>query len=146
MELVYNGPTSTGRRSGTLFGCNASIRTPLSMGILLVENVMYFVQSLALSRRLAGCSSRTIFLFVLDVVGYAETTMAQVLGTNEQMVTLPLSHPKTGNRPRGTVSIRMDELEHQHDLVTLKLRALQARQVLVFIYPGRHFFNKRATV
>lgn len=67
-------------------------------------------------------------VFVLDVlVGYAETTMAQVLGTNEQMMTMPLSHPKTGNRPRGTVSIRMDELEHQHDLVTLKLRALQAR-------------------
>lgn len=63
--------------------------------------------------------------------GYAETTMAQVLGTNEQMVTLPLSHPKTGNRPRGTVSIRMDELEHQHDLVTLKLRALQARHFVV---------------
>lgn len=49
--------------------------------------------------------------------------MAEVLGTNGQTATLPLVDVKTGKKAKGTVSVRMDEVEHQHDLVTLKLRA-----------------------
>ena len=63
------------------------------------------------------------FLFA----GYAETTMAEVLGTNGQTATLPLLDPKTGRKGQGTISIRLDEIEHQHDLVTLKLRAKNVR-------------------
>ena len=52
--------------------------------------------------------------------------MAEVLGRNGQTATLPLV-TKTGRAGNATVSIRMDEVEHQHDLVTLKLRALHVR-------------------
>ena len=55
--------------------------------------------------------------------------MAEVLGTNSQTAELPLLDPKTGRVGHGTVSIRMDEIEHQHDLVTLKLRAKNVRSV-----------------
>ena len=55
--------------------------------------------------------------------------MAEVLGTNSQTAELPLLDPKTGRVGHGTVSIRMDEIEHQHDLVTLKLRAKNVRIV-----------------
>lgn len=52
--------------------------------------------------------------------------MAEVLGKNGQTSTLPLAK-RTGRAGNATVSIRMDEVEHQHDLVTLKLRALHVR-------------------
>lgn len=52
--------------------------------------------------------------------------MAEVLGKNGQTATLPLVK-KAGRAGNATVSIRMDEVEHQHDLVTLKLRALHVR-------------------
>lgn len=58
--------------------------------------------------------------------GFAETTMAEVLGTSGQTSTLPLVK-NTGRAGQAVVSIRMDEVEHQHDLVTLKLRALNVR-------------------
>ncbi|CAM9714165.1 unnamed protein product [Ectocarpus sp. 12 AP-2014] len=58
-----------------------------------------------------------------DFQGFAETTMAEVLGTSGQTSTLPLVK-NTGRAGQAVVSIRMDEVEHQHDLVTLKLRAL----------------------
>ncbi|CAN0282346.1 unnamed protein product, partial [Ectocarpus sp. 4 AP-2014] len=58
-----------------------------------------------------------------DFQGFAETTMAEVLGTSGQTSTLPLVKD-TGRAGQAVVSIRMDEVEHQHDLVTLKLRAL----------------------
>ena len=59
--------------------------------------------------------------------GYVQTTMAEVLGTQGQTATLPLADARTGRTVQGTVSVRMDEIEHQHDLVTLKLRAQQVR-------------------
>ncbi len=52
--------------------------------------------------------------------------MAEVLGKNGQTASLPLV-TKAGRAGQSTVSIRMDEVEHQHDLVTLKLRALHVR-------------------
>lgn len=67
--------------------------------------------------------------------GYAEITMAEVLGKNGQTMTLPLISPRTGKASEGTVSIAMDELKHQHDLVTLKLRAVQVGRL---IYCGIH--------
>ena len=60
--------------------------------------------------------------------------MAEVLGANTQTATLPLTNPRTGSSGNGTVTIRMDEVEHQHDLVTIKLRALQARYVVFDIW------------
>lgn len=59
--------------------------------------------------------------------GFVETTMAEILGTNSQTSTIPLTDPKTGRSGAGmgTISVRMDEVEHQHDLVTIKLRAKQ---------------------
>lgn len=59
--------------------------------------------------------------------GFAETTLAEVLGKNGRTATLPLMK-KAGRVGKATVSIRMDEVEHQHDLVTLKLRALNVRR------------------
>lgn len=52
--------------------------------------------------------------------------MAEVLGKTGQTASLPLVK-KAGRAGQATVSIRMDEVEHQHDLVTLKLRALHVR-------------------
>lgn len=52
--------------------------------------------------------------------------MAEVLGRNGQTATLPMMK-KGGRAGQATVSIRMDEVEHQHDLVTLKLRAVHVR-------------------
>lgn len=68
------------------------------------------------------------------LTGVAETTMAEILGTSSQMATIPLTDPKTGrSEGTGTVSVRMDEVEHQHDLVTIKLRA---KQVMPERLPG----------
>lgn len=53
--------------------------------------------------------------------------MAEVLGTNGQTATMQLREQKTGKLAKGTVSVRMDEVEHQHDLVSLKLRATHVR-------------------
>lgn len=58
-----------------------------------------------------------------DFQGTAETTMAEILGTNSQTAELALRGTKPG--ASGKVFVRMDEVEHQHDLVTLKLRAQQ---------------------
>ncbi|CAN0022215.1 unnamed protein product, partial [Sphacelaria rigidula] len=60
-----------------------------------------------------------------DFQGVAETTMAEILGTSSQTAELNLTNAKLGATDAGKVFVRMDEVEHQHDLVTLKLRAQQ---------------------
>lgn len=58
--------------------------------------------------------------------------MAEVLGTNEQTAALDLLKPTTTYAGGGKVFIRMEEVEHQHDLVTLKVHADQVRIENVF--------------
>lgn len=52
--------------------------------------------------------------------------MAEVLGTMAQTSELDLINAK-GQVGVGKLVVRMDEVEHQHDLVTLKLSAKQVR-------------------
>lgn len=49
--------------------------------------------------------------------------MAEILGTGSQIAELALRSHRAG--VCGKVFVRMDEVEHQHDLVTVKLRAQQ---------------------
>lgn len=64
----------------------------------------------------------TIMAFA-SVAGVCETTMAEILGTVGQTAALNLTDAKGATAGVGEVFVRMDEVEHQHDLVTLKLRA-----------------------
>lgn len=65
----------------------------------------------------------------IDGLGFAETTMAEVLGAVSQSASLELQSTKGAGKAAGTVCIRMDEVEHQHDLVTLKLRAAKVSRL-----------------
>lgn len=63
----------------------------------------------------------------LPCQGWCETTMAEVLGTMSQTAELNLAGSRGPPGSGGKLFVRMDEVEHQHDLVTLNLRAQQVR-------------------
>ncbi|CAM9691558.1 unnamed protein product [Choristocarpus tenellus] len=70
----------------------------------------------------SNASSAVLILAKQDFQGSAETTVASVLGSVDQTLGLKLDRPR-GKGSTAEVFVRMEEVAHQHDLVTLKLRA-----------------------